>query len=80
MVDFSSARLRCLYTEEVSIGSMGRMAVTRASHVEYDSDVQAWFVWTPDWELLDQPETGFASRREALAFEERWANSNLLSM
>ncbi len=36
--------IRCLYTDEVDLSQLGRLQVSRASHVEYDNHLRKWTV------------------------------------
>ena len=65
----SDGSIRCLYDEAIDLSALGRMSVTRASHVEPDS-AGRWFV---DLAPVTGPLLGpFDRRSEALAAEQRW--------
>lgn len=36
--------IRCLYTDEVDLFQLGRLQVSRASHIEFDNDLRRWTV------------------------------------
>ena len=58
-----------VYTEAIDLGEIGRVACSRASHVEPTPDGQ----WTADLSPVSGPVLGpFAKRSEALAAEVAW--------
>ena len=36
--------IRCLYTDEIDLPQLGRLQVSRASHVEFDNHLRKWTV------------------------------------
>lgn len=74
-VDMQAGEVRCLYTDDLSLDSLGTLHVSRASHVEYNDAAQSWEVLSPD--SKDLLSGGFRTRKEALAWEVRWAESKL---
>ncbi len=36
--------IRCLYTDEIDLPQLGRLQVSRASHIEYDNRLHKWTV------------------------------------
>lgn len=65
----SKGAVRCVYGEEIRLGAIGRMTVTRASHVEPNAKGG----WTADLQPVGGPLLGpFALRSEALAAESGW--------
>ena len=65
---------RCLYGEELELETLGRVTITRASHVEPD-DSGHWFAT-----IIDGPVLGpFARRSAALQAEADWLNENRLT-
>jgi len=65
---------RCLYGEELPLETLGRVTITRASHVEPD-DAGRWFA-----SIIDGPVLGpFARRSDALRAEADWLNVNRLA-
>ena len=60
---------RCIYGEELDLRELGKMQITRASHVEPDSDGN----WWADMGPVDGPVLGpFRSRTGALGAERGW--------
>ncbi len=60
---------RCIYGEELDLREIGRLSITRASHVEPDRDGY----WWADMGPVDGPVLGpFRSRTEALGAEREW--------
>lgn len=65
--------VRGLYTEELPLDTIGRVAIARASHVEPDG-IGLWYA-----SIVDGPTLGpFDFRSEALAAEIDWIERNLL--
>ena len=64
---------RCLYGEDIDLGRLGTLTISRASHVEPD-DSGRWFA-----SMIDGPVLGpFVRRSDALQAEADWLNSNRL--
>jgi hypothetical protein len=60
---------RCIYGEELDLREIGKLQITRASHVEPDRDG----FWWADMGPVDGPVLGpFTSRSEALQAEREW--------
>jgi len=60
---------RCIYDESLDLRALGKLQITRASHVEPDSDGN----WWADMGPVSGPVLGpFASRSAALAAERGW--------
>ena len=60
---------RCIYDEAIDLREIGKLQITRASHVEPDRDG----FWWADMGRVDGPLLGpFKNRTEALAAERRW--------
>ncbi len=69
--------VRCVYGEELDLRELGKLQITRASHVEPDRDG----FWYADMGPSGGPALGpFRSRTEALAAERRWLLAARLSM
>jgi hypothetical protein len=67
--------IRCLYDEAVDLGSLGRLTITRGSHVEPDKSGQ----WFADLSPVSGPQLGpFSLRSDALAAERDWLHANWL--
>ena len=61
--------VRCIYDESLDLRALGKLQITRASHVEPDLDGY----WWADMGPVGGPVLGpFASRSEALAAERGW--------
>jgi hypothetical protein len=75
LVVSSNGVVRCLYEETLSLESLGTLRITRASHVEPDSNGK----WYADLAPVDGPRLGpFTLRSEALAAECDWLNQHRL--
>jgi hypothetical protein len=69
--------VRCVYGEELDLRELGRLQITRASHVEPDRHGH----WWADMGPVDGPALGpFWSRSEALRVEREWLLAARLSM
>jgi hypothetical protein len=61
--------VRCVYGEELDLREIGKLQITRASHVEPDLDGY----WWADMGPVDGPVLGpFRNRTEALQAEREW--------
>ena len=61
--------VKCIYDEALELHEMGKLQITRASHVEPDAEGY----WWADMEPSGGPALGpFRSRTEALGAERRW--------
>ena len=61
--------VRCVYGEELDLRELGKLQITRASHVEPDRDGY----WWADMGPVDGPVLGpYGSRTEALGAERGW--------
>ena len=61
--------VRCVYGEELDLREIGKLQITRASHVEPDRDG----FWWADMGPVDGPVLGpYRSRSEALEAERGW--------
>jgi hypothetical protein len=61
--------VRCIYGEELNLRELGKLQITRASHVEPDAEGY----WWADMGPVDGPVMGpFRSRSEALQAERGW--------
>ena len=61
--------VRCIYGEELDLREIGKLQITRASHLEPDRDG----FWWADMGPVDGPVLGpFTSRSEALQAEREW--------
>ena len=61
--------VRCVYGEELDLREIGKLQITRASHVEPDRDGY----WWADMGPVDGPVLGpYGSRTEALGAERGW--------
>jgi hypothetical protein len=61
--------VRCIYDEALDLRELGKLQITRASHVEPDRDG----FWWADMKPVGGPVLGpFRNRTEALQAERRW--------
>ena len=75
MVIAPDGTIRCLYGEELDFSALGRVAISRGSHVEPDEQGR----WFADLSPVSGPRLGpFALRSEALAAEHQWLEANWL--
>ena len=61
--------VRCIYDETLDLREIGKLRITRASHVEPDAEGYWWAEITPSGGPVLGP---FRSRSEALGAERRW--------
>jgi hypothetical protein len=67
-------KVRCLYGESVDLGSLGKLSILRASHVDADKSGQ----WWADLGPVDGPMLGpFGTRSQALQAETTWLDQHL---
>ena len=65
--------VRCIYDEALDLREIGKLQITRASHVEPDAEGY----WWADMGPVDGPVLGpFRSRTEALGAERGWLAAN----
>jgi hypothetical protein len=65
----AAGNVRCIYDEELDLRKLGKLQITRASHVEPDAEGY----WWADMGPVGGPVLGpFGSRSEALAAERQW--------
>ena len=68
--------IRCIYSETVELASLGRLSISRGSHVEPDEQGR----WLADLSPVRGPQLGpFPNRSQALAAERDWLENNWLS-
>jgi hypothetical protein len=66
----------CLYSDALELDRIGRLTISRGSHVEPNLDGQ----WTADMSPACGPVLGpYRSRRDALAAEVNWLEANWLA-
>ena len=66
---------RCLYSEEIDLGALGRLSIQRGSHVEPNADGK----WIANLGPVDGPQLGpFPNRSQALRAERDWLTLNWL--
>ena len=69
LVVSAEGSVRCIYYEALDLREIGKLQITRASHVEPDRDG----FWWADMGPVEGPVLGpFRSRSEALGAERRW--------
>jgi hypothetical protein len=67
--------IECVYGEELDLGQLGSLSITRGSHVEPDATGH----WTADLSPVNGPMLGpFSNRSDALAAERKWLNEHWL--
>ena len=67
--------VRCIYSEEIELATLGIPAITRASHVEPDQQGRWWADLSPVSGTVLGP---FACRSKALEAERTWLEANWL--
>ena len=68
--------IRCIYSEDVALDRLGKLTITRGSHVEPTPDGQ----WTADLSPVAGPMLGpFDCRSDALAAEQLWLEKHWLT-
>lgn len=68
---------RCVYGEAISLSELGRLSITRGSHVEPDQEGR----WIADLSPVDGPRLGpFEQRSQALQAEVDWLIQNWLPL
>jgi hypothetical protein len=71
----SHGTARCVYAETVNLAKIGRLTITRGSHVEPTGNGQ----WTTDLSPVGGPKLGpYSLRSEALAAEAAWLTAHWL--
>jgi hypothetical protein len=66
--------VRCIYDEALDLRGIGRLQITRASHVEPDAEGYWWADMRPSGGPVLGP---FSSRTEALTAERGWLAARL---
>ena len=68
--------VRCIYSDTLSLSDLGKLSISRASHVEPDSVGQ----WIADLAPVGGPQLGpFARRADAITAEVNWLRKNWLA-
>jgi hypothetical protein len=71
----SDGAVRCVYDEAINLAALGRVQITRGSHVEPDDDGR----WFADMAVVDGPRLGPCGlRSDALKAEVVWLSENWL--
>jgi hypothetical protein len=69
--------VRCIYDEVLALRELGKLQITRASHVEPDAEGY----WWADMGPVDGPVLGpYRSRSEALVAERRWLEHSAIGI
>ena len=67
--------VRCVYDEAIDLSALGRVRITRGSHVEPDKDGR----WFADMAVVHGPRLGpFGRRSDALDAERQWLTAHWL--
>jgi hypothetical protein len=67
--------VRCIYDEALDLREIGKLQITRASHVEPDAEGY----WWADMGPVDGPMLGpFRSRTQALGAEREWLSQTYM--
>jgi hypothetical protein len=75
LVVHPSGKVQCLYDEAVDLSALGKLHVTRASHVEPDTEGR----WIADLSPVGGPKLGpFERRSQALRAEREWLEQHWL--
>ena len=68
--------VRCVYTETIDLAALGRLTISRGSHVEPDEEGR----WFADLAPVGGPQLGpFRHRSEALIAETEWLDAHWLA-
>ena len=68
--------IRCVYSEDISLASLGSLSISRGSHVEPDSHGR----WLADLSAVAGPILGpFELRSQAILAERDWLEANWLT-
>ncbi|GJL52821.1 MAG: hypothetical protein NPIRA01_40480 [Nitrospirales bacterium] len=69
----SLGTITCPYTEEITLTAFGTLHVERASHIEWDTQEQAWTITLITGHRLPGL---FPSRQDALTFESDYVHKH----
>lgn len=73
MIVAADGSIHCVYDETINLPSLGKLTITRASHVEPTGQG----LWCADLSPVDGPLLGpFGQRSQALAAERQWLEAN----
>ena len=76
LVISTTGTVRCVYDETLDLHTLGKLSISRGSHVEPNDDGQ----WFADLAPVRGPKLGpFSSRSAALNAETRWLEEHWLS-
>jgi hypothetical protein len=76
LVVTSTGQVRCIYAESIDLHALGVPCITRASHVEPDTEGKWWADLAP----VSGPKQGpFDRRSQALEFERAWLEAHWLA-
>ncbi|WDI42523.1 hypothetical protein [Bremerella sp. P1] len=77
LVISSTGTIRCLYDESLDLHKLGKLSISRGSHVE-PNEAGLWYT---DLAPVGGPQLGpFGSRSAALTAEVRWLEEHWLSL
>lgn len=69
--------VRCIYDEAINLAALGKLSITRASHVEPDESG----AWWSDMAPVSGPKLGpFEKRSDALAAERAWLDIEVMTL
>ena len=76
LVVHPGGKLRCVYAETIDLARIGRLRISRASHVEPDEEGR----WFADLAPVSGPKLGpYPRRSDALNAEAEWLEAHLSS-
>ena len=76
LVVHPNGTIRCVYDEQVELSAIGRLTISRGSHVEPDDQGR----WLADLSPVHGPKLGpFPHRSQALSAERDWLENNWLT-
>ena len=77
VIPSTGEKAHCIYSDDLPLAQIGKLKITRASHVEPREDGQ----WIADLSPVNGPVLGpFVCRSDALAAEVDWLRMNWLNL
>lgn len=74
---YPDGTIHTIYRDDLGLDEIGKLTVTRASHVEFDNAAQEWVITLPDGTLFAR---GFKRREDALMIEAAYVKGRLARM